>query len=267
MEEEIDEQMHGFVSQLNHDYPVPDDDVGDVLTLPGHLVHEEDDDNLPVVATEDNQAEFEENPAGFEENQAGTDVTDTIIEEVCAGISIQAENGANEVRIEPSVEEERIEPSVEEEIKEDNEVEEVQMCFDVVVDANDSDPDEDENSESMNGEEHDSENDSTISDQEMDTDWTADAFDYQNVKVSFEDVAENLKHKLREGVDHLRKSMEDIWNAQSLSTENKSDVVNNFTAFANLEFWQHLVQFLNKNRNQNEEPVDAFDMSKFFRCI
>jgi hypothetical protein len=61
--------------------------------------------------------------------------------------------------------------------------------------------------------------------------------------------------------------MEDIWNAQSLSTENKSDVVKNFTAFANLKFWQHLVQFLNKNRNQNEELVDAFDMSKFFRYI
>jgi hypothetical protein len=36
----------------------------------------------------------------------------------------------------------------------------------------------------------------------------------------------------------------------------------NFTAFANLDFWQHLVEFLNKDRNQNLS-VHAFDMSKF----
>jgi hypothetical protein len=39
---------------LIHDYPVPDDNVGDVHTLPGNLVQEEDDDSLPVFDIEEN---------------------------------------------------------------------------------------------------------------------------------------------------------------------------------------------------------------------
>jgi hypothetical protein len=77
-------------------------------------------------------------------------------------------------------------------------------------------------------------------------------------------VAEKLKHKVPEGFNHLRKSLEEIWNTQLFFAEYNSDVVKIVTDFANLEFWQHLVHFLNKNRIKNEKPVDTSDMSKFF---
>jgi hypothetical protein len=78
MKAEIDQEMHGFVNHLNHDYPVPNDNVGDVLTLPGNLVHEEDDDHLPFVDIEENNGQDD---ALVDENPAGTNI---IIKEVFA---------------------------------------------------------------------------------------------------------------------------------------------------------------------------------------
>jgi hypothetical protein len=67
---------------------------------------------------------------------------------------------------------------------------EVQMCFNTGIVANDLDPDDKEGSENDHDEEPDSDNNFGICDDEMDTDWLADAFDDHNIKNSFEAVGD-----------------------------------------------------------------------------
>jgi hypothetical protein len=87
------------------------------------------------------------------------------------------------------------------------------------------------------------------------------------VKVSFEDVGEDMKQKLREGVTRLKEKVHTIGSLHSFASNSKCDEFINFTLFANIEFWQHLIQFVNKNRNRNMEIVDAYIMTKFIRCL
>jgi hypothetical protein len=101
----------------------------------------------------------------------------------------------------------------------------------------------------------------------MNTTWIAEDIDYHHVKVTFEDVGETLKEKLREGVEQLRHRITNLKKTQTFETDVVCDELHNFSAFANIEFWQHLIQFLNKNRDDGIEPVDGFAISKFVRCI
>jgi hypothetical protein len=100
-----------------------------------------------------------------------------------------------------------------------------------------------------------------------DTQWTTDAFDYHKVKVPFEDVGEDMKQTLREGVTRLKEKVHTIGSLHSFASDSKCEELINFSLFANFEFWQHLTQFLNKNWSSNMEVLHAFIMTKFIRCL
>lgn len=148
--------------------------------------------------------------------------------------------------------------------------EQLQMCFDQVAITNDEDEDGDsledsEEDDSNSDDDYDYENEEI--ELEMDRAWLADPFDYNNLQVSFEDVGERLKQKLREGVERLRDRINLISKAQPNESNEHSDEVRNFSAYANLEFWQHLVKFLNKNRNDKVEAVDGFTICSFVKSL
>jgi hypothetical protein len=139
------------------------------------------------------------------------------------------------------------------------------MCFDSNIGVNKED---NEGRSSNNNLESGSNNESDLAEEleeVTDTDWSMDAFEYQNVRVSFKDFGENLIQKLREGVDRLRNRINCIHQTQSFESGSHCEELELFTSVADLEIFQHLIQFLNKNRN-TEDPVDSFNISKFIRC-
>jgi hypothetical protein len=69
MEAKINDQMHGLVNQLNHDYPIPDDNGNNIHILTGH---EEDDNKLLVADIEENNGQYN---AQVEEKATGSNTT------------------------------------------------------------------------------------------------------------------------------------------------------------------------------------------------
>jgi hypothetical protein len=148
---------------------------------------------------------------------------------------------------------------------------EIMMEFDNIdqndVDDDDESVDRQSDEGSNEGSDGSVETDNEDEDEDSNRAWSADNFDYNNLKVSFEDISETLKHKLRESIEHLRDRIEMLEKSMSFASDVDCSELRNFVVFANVEFWQHLIIFLNKNRTDAIEPVDGFAITKFVRCI